>query len=235
MVSYKHVISLGWFCSVAEELERLGLRSASYPFDWILSDWETVKAMTDGSFSGFLAPDKLDQDEKTRNMYHHRERKCLVYVHDIDPYEDYGRQVEKARAKYERRLERLRKDICDPCIFLRYICDAQEFRDETEHKEGIGGWLKGFHPDNQTVYIANEELGRPPFVWSVCPDEIDGVARRFLEQLPELRKWLLSQRYDFSIEENLKRYRKKQTEKKIRRFLLKARHGARRLQGCLRK
>ena len=97
MVSYKHVISLGWFCSVAEELERFGLRSASYPFDWILSDWETVKAMTEGSFSDFLAPDKLGQDEKTRNMYHHRERKCLVYVHDIDPYEDYGRQVEKAR------------------------------------------------------------------------------------------------------------------------------------------
>ena len=105
----------------------------------------------------------------------------------------------------------------------------------TEHKEESESWLKGFHPDNQIVYIANEELGRSPFVWSVCPDENDGVARRFLEQLPELRKWLLSQRYDFSIEENLKRYRKKQTEKKIRRFLLKARHGARRLQGCLRK
>ena len=43
MASYKHIISLGWFGSIAEELERLGLRSAIYPFDWILSDWETVK------------------------------------------------------------------------------------------------------------------------------------------------------------------------------------------------
>lgn len=233
MVSYKHVISLGWFCSVAEELERIGLRSASYPFDWILSDWETVKAMIDGSFRDFLAADKLEQDKKTKNIYRHKERKCLLYVHDIDPYEDYGRQISKAQIKYERRLERLQSNIHDPCIFVRYISDAQEFSYVTEHKEDIKRWLEGFHPDNKIVYIANKELGQASFVWSVCPDENDSVARTFLEQLPGLREWLLDQHYDFPIEENLKRYRKKQGKKKIRRLLLKARHGMRRLQRCL--
>lgn len=32
--NYRHFISLGFFCSVASELERYGLRSASGPFDW---------------------------------------------------------------------------------------------------------------------------------------------------------------------------------------------------------
>lgn len=34
---YKHVISLGSFCSPALKIERLGLRDGSYPFDWVLS------------------------------------------------------------------------------------------------------------------------------------------------------------------------------------------------------
>lgn len=38
--NYKHVISLGFFCSVALELERKGLRDASYPFDWLISDFQ---------------------------------------------------------------------------------------------------------------------------------------------------------------------------------------------------
>ena len=233
MVQYKHVISLGWFCSVAEELEKIGLRTASYPFDWILTDWETVMEMMEGSFLGFLDADKLEQDEKTRNMYHHKERKCLTYVHDIDPYENYERQVEKARLKYERRLERLRRDICEPCIFVRYIRDAQEFQYITEHRRELENWLEGFHPENRIVYIANEELGQASFIWSVCRDENDGVARIFLDQLPELRNWLLAQSYDFSIEYNLKRYRKNHKRKKARKYLLKVRHGIRRLQACL--
>lgn len=32
--NFKHYISLGYFCSVALELEKCGLRSQSSPFDW---------------------------------------------------------------------------------------------------------------------------------------------------------------------------------------------------------
>ena len=100
MTLYKHVISLGWFCSVAEEIEKLGLRSASYPFDWILTDWKTVEEIMKGEFADYLKSDKLIQDAEVSNMYHHSDRKCLVYVHDIDPYENYEKQIEKAQMKY---------------------------------------------------------------------------------------------------------------------------------------
>lgn len=233
MAVYKHVISLGWFCSVAEEIERLGLRNASYPFDWILTDWDTVKDMLNGSFTDFLAPDKLFQDAKTANMYHHRDRQCLTYVHDIDPYENYRQQVKKAQDKYERRLERLKHDICEPSIFLRYIRDKKEFQYVVENRESIEEWLKSFHPDNQIAYISNQENGQAPFIWSVQKDENDGVARTFLTQLPELKEWLMSQEYSFSVEKNLKRYRNKSAKKKVHRYLLKARHGVRRLEKSL--
>ena len=34
---FDHVISLGWFCSPAHEIRRIGLRDASYPFDWLIT------------------------------------------------------------------------------------------------------------------------------------------------------------------------------------------------------
>lgn len=230
MVMYKHVISLGWFCSTAEELEKLGLRTASYPFDWILTDWATVTDIINGSFTDFLDREKLFQDAKTVNMYHHRDRQCLTYVHDIDPYESYDREIKKAQEKYGRRLARLKKDICDPCIFLRYIRDQEEYQFIEENREAIETWLRGFHPDNQIVYIANEELGQAPFIWSVQKDGNDSVARTFLAQLPELKGWLLSRSYSFSIKENLKRYHRKVIKMKFYRCLLKARHGIRRME-----
>lgn len=39
MKKYENFISLGYFCSVALELQRLGLRSCSSPFDWCISEW----------------------------------------------------------------------------------------------------------------------------------------------------------------------------------------------------
>lgn len=39
---YINCISLGWYCGTASSCSRLGLRSFSGPFDWILSDFEYV-------------------------------------------------------------------------------------------------------------------------------------------------------------------------------------------------
>ena len=218
MVKYKHVISLGWFCSVAEEMERIGLRNASYPFDWILSDFKTVYDMAEGKCNDFLTAECLAQDEKIKNMYRHKNRKCLTYIHDICPYSDYEQEIEKAREKYNRRLRRFRQDIREPSIFIRYIMDEEEYHFILEKWEGIGVWLKTYHPDNQIIFIANDGLGHSEKIWSVCKDSGDSVARRFLQQVPELQKWLLSQEYDFSIEENLEIYRRKQRKKKIFKY-----------------
>lgn len=52
--NYKHVISLGFFCSVALELERKGVRDASYPFDWLISDFQGVIKVIENRFYDFL-------------------------------------------------------------------------------------------------------------------------------------------------------------------------------------
>ena len=44
---FKNYISLGYFCEVAKDLERLGLRNQSSPFDWVISYFPKVIYATD--------------------------------------------------------------------------------------------------------------------------------------------------------------------------------------------
>ena len=39
---FKNYISLGYFCEVAKDLEKLGLRNQSSPFDWVISYFPNV-------------------------------------------------------------------------------------------------------------------------------------------------------------------------------------------------
>lgn len=218
VVKYKHVISLGWFCSVAEEMEKLGLRNASYPFDWILSDLKTVYDMIEGQCIDYLDAEQLVQDDNVKNIYYHRNRKCLAFIHDINPYQDYNKEIEKAEKKYSRRLERLRHDMKEPCIFLRYIMDNEEYQTVFEKRKEIVNWVKSYHSENQIIFIANEDFGKNEEIWSVRKDSDDSVARQFMMQLPDLKEWLLKQEYDFSISDNRKWYKRKQRKRALYKY-----------------
>ncbi len=62
-------ISLGYFCSVASELERYGLRGESYPFDWVISDFGGVVEAIQNNFSNFLDYDFLAQSSLNHSVY----------------------------------------------------------------------------------------------------------------------------------------------------------------------
>ena len=65
---FKHIISLGHFCGVAQELERLGLRDASYPFDWLITKREPLHRLINNHFDGFLEYDNLYQSQAEKNI-----------------------------------------------------------------------------------------------------------------------------------------------------------------------
>ena len=46
-------VSLGHFCSVANELEMLGLRTEALPFDWVISDFEGIILLIKDRFNDF--------------------------------------------------------------------------------------------------------------------------------------------------------------------------------------
>ena len=59
---YEHVVSLGYFCSTALELQRYGFRDGSYPFDWNICSIEGVLSLVKSDFEGFLRRESLVRD-----------------------------------------------------------------------------------------------------------------------------------------------------------------------------
>lgn len=125
MEIFKHYISLGYFCSIAQELERFGLRDASYPFDWIISDIEGVFQCIDNNFDGLLDINVLTQSDKHR-MYYKNTKYDFYFFHDFDKYMSLLSQIDQVKKKYERRIERFYRNIQEPTLFLRYISDEKK-------------------------------------------------------------------------------------------------------------
>ena len=69
---YEHFISLGYFCSVALELERYGLRDGSYPFDWCISDIKGVFELINNNFESYTDYNLLEQNSKEHNHYRNK-------------------------------------------------------------------------------------------------------------------------------------------------------------------
>ena len=220
--SYKNYISLGYFCSVAMELERIGLRSASYPFDWLVTqDMSQVVKMVETHFDGFLDPVALRPLSGQNRIYVNSET-GFQFVHDFNETQTFGEQYHEVLEKFERRIDRFYHDIQEPTLFLRYISDEKKDGDgvmsdlrwiEKNHSHIIE-ILKSYNPDNDVIWIANSSLRSDVIekIYHVEKDENDTVARRPLDKNEALRELLMNAEYP-DRSQNLQIYRSKQKKK----------------------
>lgn len=89
---YKNYISLGYFCSVAMELEKYGLRDYSYPFDWLITDLEGVILAMDSGFSDYLNYENMYQSRDVRSTYTDKEY-GFSFIHDFNKYARLSKQI----------------------------------------------------------------------------------------------------------------------------------------------
>lgn len=212
-------ISLGYFCSVALELEKLGLREESSPFDWVISDFEGVIRAIHGHFSDFLTYDYLSQDMHKHDIYKNT-KYDMEFSHDFDKYVSLEKQLPKIQEKYNRRIQRFYESIKEPTLFIRYISDETKIGTKSEeliwienNYENILAVLKSFNEENDILFIANEGVSSEKFlVYNVQRDEKDVVARS-----PIHKNAILYNRFS-SIDHpgkqrNINRYNQKQKDK----------------------
>lgn len=233
MKKYKHFISLGYFCSVAQELERIGLRDCSSPFDWCISDWKGVERAISTHFENFLNYENLYQD-KTEPLHYKDMEYNIAFFHDFDKYKSLSEQLASVQKKYERRIERFYKDIAEPTLFVRYICDEcgrEEIDYIEENYTKIVELLKSFNSNNEIIFIANEETKSEKVnIYSVKKDENDLVARWPLEKNSELDFLLKNVEYE-KRKVNYNRYiqKKKREKKLLYKIVVKTRRQIKRL------
>ena len=101
MSKIKHVCSLGFNCHVSQMLKDNGLKTESYPFDWIMSNLNVVKNCIQDDFKTFLdkdyyidigSPDKCGHKIYCDNMFVHHNP-----LTNISDYEYFKRCVDRFR------------------------------------------------------------------------------------------------------------------------------------------
>jgi len=192
-MKYMHYISLGYFCSIAIELERLGLRAESAPFDWLISDFKGVLLAMEEHFADWLEYDFLVQNRANR-AYYMNTKYHVQFYHDFDKYTPLAKQLPMVQDKYNRRIQRFYQTISEPTLFIRYISDEEKVNGVSaellwieENYDSITSTLKSFHPQNEILFIANEGVASEKIkIYQVKKDENDVVSREPIRKDPAL-------------------------------------------------
>ncbi len=200
MTEFRHFISLGSFCSVALDLEALGLRDASMPFDWNIDlKFEGVIGCIEKGFEHFLDGDELRQSEEAPE--HYMDRYEIQFFHDFNMWDPLADQLPAVQDKYERRIRHFYQVTAEPTLFFRYMDDrilddegtVHELRYVEDNYDHIMAVLKDLNPENELVLIANDNVKSEKLkIYGVEKDKGDVVARVPREKNKELGELLAS-------------------------------------------
>lgn len=191
---FKNVVSLGFFCSVSLELEKIGVRKASYPFDWVISsNFELVCRLIKNKFDSFMEYENLSQEYKVNPNYYFDEKYQIHFYHDFTSDTSLEMQYEREFNKYKRRIDRFFNDIQNPTLFIRYVSSSSEIEYIKENITQINNLIKGYNKSNEIVYITNYPFDlKDNRVFFVESDNNDTVARKFLNKSPQIKEFILS-------------------------------------------
>lgn len=209
--TFRHVISLGFFCGAAQEIERYGLRDGSYPLDWVICGIDQTLGLLEADFDGFLRIENLARDVEFPYVVRDGSWGIDLY-HDFAVDVSIGEQHEAVAAKYLRRIERFRAAVREPTLFVRYVANLDEHQYLNENLDRLRSLIKGWNTESQLVLVANrgipDHCGSEP-VYLVRPDAGDTVARQFLKRNRALTMKFLLIRYPIAARlRNYRRYRR---------------------------
>lgn len=213
-------ISLGYFCSIASELEKFGLRTESSPFDWVISDFEGVIMAIQEHFAYFVNYEYLSQNMQNRAVYMNTRYK-VEFFHDFAEYTSLKKQLQKVQVKYGRRIDRFYKSITQPTLFIRYISDeetvngvSKELLYIEKNYEQILALLRSFNTFNDILFIANEGVCSSTFaIYHVSKDNNDVVSRTPFCANPTLYRKFSDAEIE-NKQKNIARYLKKEKYKR---------------------
>jgi hypothetical protein len=117
--AFRHVISLGTHCYVSHLLQRLGLRQAAGPFDWIFSDARMNAACLEDNFRSFLDPGQyVPVDTPSGLRFGHRDFSARFNLEVI--FNHHDPRTEADHQHFQRSVTRLEAvlDSDDSKLFL---------------------------------------------------------------------------------------------------------------------
>ena len=154
---FQHYISLGHCCNVAIDLEKMGLRDASMPFDWTRTRWKAILRSFNQKFDGYLNYNELYQKKDGPHIYKNLEY-GIGFFHDFVAYKSLRSQIKSVKKKYDRRIKRFFDRITSPTLFIRYCWDKDELITVENSYSEIKKMIKHFNEENEIVFISHDRL-----------------------------------------------------------------------------
>lgn len=221
-MKYNNFISLGFYCGVAMELERLGIRNTSLPFDWLISaDLERVLELIDTNFNEFLFYDNLGQEYNVNPKYYYDEYFQLHFYHDFNGSMSLDDQLQSVKHKYNRRIERLYLLLQQPSCIIRYIFDKSEYDFICHHYADIQEKFRQYNSNNRLFFIIDSRLADSRCndlgSYIIIKNESNKRLHHFISSYPIFLYYLYksSNLSVCQVIKNIVRYKKKQFLKRI--------------------
>lgn len=152
---YQYCVSLGWFCATASALQRYGLRSSAGPFDWMISDFDSVLQVMENNFCDYMSKENLREKEDNINVIVDT-KYGFEYPHDIrtNLEEDYP-EIYK---RYQRRIDRFRNETQRKSLFFRVVKSDEEIEYIIKNKEYIYSVIKKGNIENEIIFIIYKKM-----------------------------------------------------------------------------
>lgn len=149
---YDLIFGMGRACACSQALRRAGLQLLSFPWDWIALDRPSgpdvlfrASTICEGFHDWFSPADLVAQptpDGSSKTIYASRSTH-VVYIHDFPKAVAMEKAFPEVKAKYERRLERLRqmigasKKVLAVCIDMPGLCAPTSLDDIRAARERL--------------------------------------------------------------------------------------------------
>lgn len=216
---FEHYISLGHCCYVSEELQRLGLRDASMPFDWVRTRWKAIEYSFANNFNNYLNYDSLFQKKSTLHIYKNLDY-GVGFVHDFVDNKSLKSQIGAVRKKYKRRIERFWLHTSEPTLFIRYMWDYDELVYVSTHYDEIETMIKKYNAKNEIIFISHDtpkniDVSAIKLLFFITKPDDDELNTQPLSSNKELFSFLKNVNYS-KREANLKFNEHKESEKKAK-------------------
>jgi hypothetical protein len=228
---FDNYVSLGFFCEATEVFQQMGLRKASGPFDWVISDKiDKVFDLIENNFIDLFNPEYFFQRKDNLNIYVNS-KYSIGFVHDFTKYASFEKQLPAVEKKYRRRIKRFYEMVKQPTLFLRYVSSQDDANYLSHHYCDLLNLLRSFNPGNDIIFIINNDCSISNIVnnvFFVRKDDHDSVARYPLQKSFELRLFFKNLNQKKVSIESINKYEEIQKKKKPS-FIKKCCHKAYRL------
>lgn len=152
---FENCISLGYYCATATAMAKNGLRSFSGPFDWYVSDLESVLDVINTDFIYFMQKENLKVKEDNPLVFTDT-KYGFICSHDIQ--NNFEQEYHNIYIKYNRRAARFMEATKSPTCLFRIVKSNEEVEYINKNAIYINDVIKKNNPNNEIVFLKMKSL-----------------------------------------------------------------------------